>query len=56
MMNERMFFVYFFRNQSWKILFYFFLSLFLFCFVFLDCFFVIEVVIQVHQLKYFIPI
>ena len=49
MMNGRMVFVDFFRSQSRKIFF----SLFLF---FSDWFFVDKLVIQVHQLKYFLPI
>ena len=57
-MNRRMVFLYFFRSKSWKIFFSFFLSLSLSLsfFFFSDWFFVIELVIQVHQLKYFLPI
>ena len=50
-MNGRMVFVDFFRSQSRKIFFSFFLSFF-----FSDWFFVDKLVIQVHQLKYFLPI
>ena len=52
MMNGRMVFVDFFRSQSRKIFFSFFLSFFFFS----DWFFVDKLVIQVHQLKYFLPI
>ena len=52
-MNGRMVFVDFFRSQSRKIFFSFFLS---FLFFFSDWFFVDKLVIQVHQLKYFLPI
>ena len=51
-MNGRMVFVDFFRSQSRKIFFSFFLSFFFFS----DWFFVDKLVIQVHQLKYFLPI
>ena len=50
--NGRMVFVDFFRSQSRKIFFSFFLSFFFFS----DWFFVDKLVIQVHQLKYFLPI
>ena len=53
--NGRMVFVDFFPSQSRKIFFSFFLSFFFF-FFFSDWFFVDKLVIQVHKLKYFLPI
>ena len=55
MMNERIFLCISFVTNRERFYFISFSLFFLFCFVFLDCF-VIELVIQVHQLKYFIPI